>query len=677
MARNRLAGEASPYLQQHAENPVDWYPWGEGAFEEAERRDVPVLLSVGYSTCHWCHVMARESFEDDDTAALINENFVPVKVDREERPDVDAVYMEAVQAMTGRGGWPMTVFLTPAGEPFFAGTYFPPESRGGLPGFRDVLRSVADAWEEGREEILSDAERVSEALRREVEAVGEVSLDTLRTGLDGVRELYDPVNGGFGSAPKFPQPVLLDLLLRVGVTRSWEGCLAMLNRTLKRMARGGIYDQIGGGFHRYSVDADWYVPHFEKMLYDNGALLSVYSNTYLLTGDAVYRSVAEETAEYLLREMRSPGGGFFAAQDADSEGVEGLFYTWTPDEMEEVLGPGEAEVVERYFGVSEDGDLEGRSVLRVAESIDGVAESMDMSVREVEAVLERGREVLFRSRERRVRPGRDEKVIAGWNGLAIGGLADAYLALRDEELLEAAEGAASFVLDELRDGDRLRRYWGDGEARGEGVLEDYALVGLGLMRLYQASLDPDWFVAARELGDAALERFFDPDRGVFYDAVEAERLVKRPRSTVDSALPSGGSAATQLLLELWAFTGEERYVEAAGSALRSVEELARKFPSSHAAWLASMDQFLEPPLEVAVAGEAGEPGTEALLDVLNETYRPGARWGLSPPDGDAGEKVPLLRDRVPIAGEATAYVCEGSMCLRPVTEAEGLREMLP
>jgi uncharacterized protein len=676
---NRLATETSPYLLQHAENPVDWYPWGEEAFERARAEDMPVLLSVGYSACHWCHVMEHESFEDPETAAVMNERFINIKVDREERPDVDSIYMTAVQAMTGHGGWPMTVFLTPAGEPFYGGTYFPPAPRHGLPSFRQLLVAIHDAYTQRRADVersatgLRDALRQSTALQAPAEAL---EAGILEAAFRGMASQYDARHGGFGGAPKFPQPMTLEFVLRHHVRTGDDHASRMLVHTLRRMARGGMYDQVGGGFHRYSVDAHWLVPHFEKMLYDNALLARLYLHAYQATGDGELRRVAEGILHYVDREMTAPGGGFYSAQDADSEGEEGRFYIWSAEEVDALLGPEDGPLFRHFYGVSDAGNFEGRNILHVERDVAAVAEEAGVKPSQLEAVLERGRETLYQARAERVWPARDEKVLTSWNAMMLQACAVAARVLgRDQDRAMAIRNA-EFLLRELRVDGRLKRTWRDGAARIDAFLEDHAILADALLSLYEATFDPRWVSEARDLAERLLDRFWDEEEGRFYDsAVDGERLVVRPRDVHDNATPSGNSAATAMLLRLSALTGEPRYGRVAARVLRSMGGLVQRVPLAFGALLAALDFHLATPREVAIVGDPAHEGTRALLAVLDERYRPNTVLALRTPDAPAGidQAIPLLAEREAVDGQPTAYVCQRFTCRMPVTDPTALR----
>ncbi|MEV6668024.1 thioredoxin domain-containing protein [Streptomyces nigra] len=673
---NRLAHETSPYLLQHADNPVDWWPWSEEAFEEARRSDRPVLLSVGYSSCHWCHVMAHESFEDEATADFLNAHFVNVKVDREERPDVDAVYMEAVQAATGQGGWPMTVFLTPEAEPFYFGTYFPPAPRHGMPSFRQVLEGVRSAWTDRRDEVAEVAGKIVRDLAgRDIsyggtEAPGEQELAQALLGL--TRE-YDPQRGGFGGAPKFPPSMVIEFLLRHHARTGAEGALQMAQDTCERMARGGIYDQLGGGFARYSVDRDWVVPHFEKMLYDNALLCRVYAHLWRATGSDLARRVALETADFMVRELRTEQGGFASALDADSDDgtgrhVEGAYYVWTPGQLREALGDDDAELAARYFGVTEEGTFEeGASVLQLPQRDEVFEAGRIASVRQ--RLLER--------RASRPAPGRDDKVVAAWNGLAIAALAETGAYFDRPDLVEAAVGAADLLVRvHFDDQARLTRTSKDGRAGANaGVLEDYGDVAEGFLALASVTGEGVWLDFAGFLLDHVLARFVDEESGALYDtAADAERLIRRPQDPTDNAVPSGWSAAAGALLGYAAHTGSEPHRRAAERALGVVKALGPRVPRFIGWGLAVAEALLDGPREVAVVGPSlSDEATKTLHRTALLGTAPGAVVAVGAAESD---EFPLLADRPLQQGAPAAYVCRNFTCDAPTTDPERLREAL-
>jgi uncharacterized protein YyaL (SSP411 family) len=647
---NLLARETSPYLLQHAENPVHWRPWGAEALAEARRRDVPLLVSIGYSACHWCHVMERESFEDTGIAALMNERVVSVKVDREERPDVDAIYMEFVQATTGHGGWPLNVFVSPDGVPFYGGTYFPPEPRPGMPGWPQVLEAVADAWRDKREQIEEQAPTVvarlqgAAVLRPSEQALSPVELDAAVKALE---QLYDRAHPGFGRAPKFPAASAIEFLLARGET-------AMSIAILRAMAAGGIHDQVGGGFARYAVDHAWVVPHFEKMLYDNALLAPAYLHGWLLTGDERLRRVTEGILDWMLREMRPPDGGFAAALDADSEGVEGKFYVWTPGELRDALGERADDAI-AFFGATERGNFEGANVLvRKGEEPE-----------DLDALRAR----LLEARERRVRPGLDDKRITSWNALALAALAEAGAVLEREDYLDAARATARFLLGEVRDPEgALLRIYNRGEAKLDGLLEDHAFLLEALLALYEATFEPEWFAAARETADAMIERFADDEHGGFFSTpAEAGDLVARRKELEDSPIPSGQSSAALGLLRLAALTGEHAYERRALDTLSLVHELATRHPNAFGHLLRAMDFALSPTREVAIVG----PERRELERAVRSAFRPHIVLAGGEKDG-----VGLLEGREPVDGRAAAYVCERFACRAPTTDPAELERLL-
>ena len=680
---NRLSRETSPYLLQHQWNPVDWYPWGEEAFARARAEDKAILLSVGYSACHWCHVMERESFEDPAIADLMNRHFVSVKVDREERPDVDAIYMEAVQSMTGHGGWPMTVFLTPEGLPFYGGTYFPPQDRHGLPGFPRLLESVAEFYREHRGQTEEMGRRMVDRLREAGRARPGGDLltrDVLDAAFPALQGQFDPAHGGLGRAPKFPQPMTFDFLLRYWRRTGAPDALSMVRRTLDQMARGGIYDQLGGGFHRYSVDGAWLVPHFEKMLYDQSQLVRLYLHAWQATGEPVYRRVVEETLDYVLREMTHPAGGFFSTQDADSEGEEGRFLLWDEAEVRAVLDSEGARAALLYWGLGDGPNFEGRNILFVPRERDEVARALGHTRERLDALVADARARLFAARERRVKPGRDEKVLAGWNGMMLRAFAEAAAVLDRADYREAAERNAAFLLAQLRPQGRLLRSWKDGQAKLLGYLEDHAMVADGLLALYEATFDRGWLEGSRAIADAMLALFWDPDAEAFFDTgADHEALVVRPRSLFDSAVPCGTSVAADVLLRLALLLDEPAYERPALSALRAVLSLMTRYPSGAGRFLSALDFYLGPPVEVAIVWPSGplpaaDVSAAALAREAFHRYLPSrVMAGAAEPETGG---VALLAGKVARDGRPTAYVCERYACQAPTTEAAELGRQL-
>jgi uncharacterized protein len=675
---NRLAGETSPYLLQHAHNPVDWYPWGPEALARARDEDKPIFLSIGYAACHWCHVMERESFEDPATAADLNRDFVAIKVDREERPDLDQVYMGAVQAMTGQGGWPMSVFLTPDGRPFYGGTYFPPQPHHGLPAFRDVLTGAARAWREQRLEVVAAGKRLVDTLvaQNQLPTGGpavQPDRELLSATVDELQSRFDSLNGSWGGAPKFPQPMTLDFLLG-RIAAGDHRPRTMVRYTLDRMADGGIHDQLGGGFHRYATDPIWLVPHFEQMLYDNAQLARTYLGAWATLGVDAYRDVAVGVLDYLLRELRRDDGTFAASQDADTDGVEGATFTWTADEIRDVLDDDAPSFMATY-GVRDDGNWEGRTILSRIEPAAGDDGIVDP---ERETRLADARDRLLARRAQRPQPTRDDKALAAWNGLAIGALADAARlvpAPAAARYRAAATDAAKTILAGLRrPGGRLGRSWKDGRATGEGVLEDYADLADGLLALYAATFDERWFVPARELADAILDHFVDPAGGFFDTADDHESLVTRPKDPQDNATPAGGSMATLVLLRLAALTGSERYREAAERALATVTSFLVRYPTGFANWLSAAELAVGGIVELAIVGDPAAADTRALLEAASAGGRRDLVVAVAA--DPATSIVPLLADRAPIGGRATAFVCRNFACRLPVTDPAALSDQL-
>ncbi|MBL8775391.1 MAG: thioredoxin domain-containing protein [Acidimicrobiales bacterium] len=660
---NRLADETSPYLRQHRDNPVDWYPWGEEAFARATAEDKPILLSVGYSACHWCHVMAHESFEDPATAAVMNELFVNVKVDREERPDVDAVYMDAVQQLTGQGGWPMTVFLMPDGRPFFGGTYFPNEARHGMPAFTDLCLAVAEHWRDERDELRSNAEQLTEALSRSVQLAAADDLpgrEVVTAAVDQLVEQHDREWGGFGGQPKFPQSMSLELLLRVHHRAGDPALLEGVTTSLDAMASGGIYDHLGGGFARYSVDNFWMVPHFEKMLYDQALLARAYLHAWQVTGEERYRQVLDETIDYVRRDLRDPAGGFHSAEDADSEGEEGKFYVWRAEEIEAVLDPETAAAVIEWYGVTRNGNFEGSNILHRPARGDLIRPE----------AVERGRAALLEARNQRVRPGLDDKVLTEWNGLMLATLAEAAAATGDERWLADAVQTAEFLLAHLRGEDgRWLRSWQAGadgrpaRAQHLAYAADHAALVDGFTRLAEASGDARWIAEARSVADALLDLFWDDEAGgVFTTGRDAEALIARQKDFQDNATPSANSAAALALLRLAALTGEARYLDAVAGILRLFGPLAGRYAAAFAHLLAAVDLADGGTTEIVVTGDRPD-----LVAVAHGRYLPDAvlAWG-EPYDS------PLWADRA----EGAAHVCRDFACLLPVTDPEALAAQL-
>jgi hypothetical protein len=675
---NKLSGETSPYLLQHASNPVDWYPWGSAALERAKREDKPILLSIGYAACHWCHVMAHESFENAETARLMNELFVNIKVDREERPDLDAVYMQAVQAMTGHGGWPMTVFLTPEAVPFFGGTYFPPTERQGMPSFTRILQSVSTAYRDRRFNVEATAASMRDfyaAQRDNWRSTSELSPRAVENAYRALERSYDERHGGFGGAPKFPPTMALDFLLRYATRTGQERALEMALGTFRAMARGGVYDQIGGGFHRYSVDERWLVPHFEKMLYDNALLVRFGSHLWQATHDAEVQRVVQDTIEWLTREMTSPEGGFYSSLDADSDGGEGTFYIWTLTQLKEHLAE-DADLAAAYWGVTAQGNFEdyGECVVHVPAAPDAVAARFRLTVDELQQRIDRARKVLMDVRSRRPRPGRDEKVLASWNGLMLRGLAEAARAFDSEAYRALATRNGEFLRRTfLRDG-RVTRSSKDGESKGHGFLEDYAAIALAWLDLYALTGERRWLDDARTLGDSTLEWFWDDSLGAWFDtARDHEQLITRPRDATDNALPSGSSLATELMQRLAVYVGAEKYGQTADRFLASIADAVTTHPTAFGHLLGVADFAVFDPLEVAVIGGPETRNVAPMLRYIANRYLPSLVLASS--GGEPGSDLPLLKDR-PGGREAVAYVCRRGVCQAPAESVDQLAASL-
>jgi uncharacterized protein len=678
---NRLINEQSPYLRQHAYNPVDWYPWGEEALARARAENKPILLSIGYSACHWCHVMERESFEDPETARLMNELFVPIKVDREERPDLDQIYMDAVQAFAGRGGWPLTMFLTPEGGPFFGGTYFPPQDRHGLPAFKRVLASVAQAYRERAQDVAHNVEKITEAITAMSGASAphdELPKTIVAEAAAALTRHYDRTYGGLGQAPKFPNTFAFSLFLRALNATADVALAEIVDRTLTHMAKGGIYDQIGGGFHRYSVDQQWLVPHFEKMLYDNALLARLYLDAARALDRGEFLQTAREIFDYVLREMTSPEGGFYSTQDADSEGEEGKFFLWTRQEAEAVLGPDLAPLAERYFDISAEGNFEGKNILHRTIDTAEAGALFHVTQQEIERRIDEIKRRLFEVRERRVKPGRDDKILAAWNGLMIGALAEGSLALGDPRLLQAATRAADFVMTKMWDGRALKRSYKDGVARFNGYLEDYASMANALLDVYEASLDPKYIAQARALADAMLERFVDRDNGgFFFTSEDHEKLLTRPKPLFDGSTPSGNSEAVLALLRLHTYLGEEVYVREAERAIGLFSGLMMRQPMGFVHMLEAVDLYHRGAVEIVLAGDPKSAQFKEWRERIGLLYLPNrAFFAVNPADPAAGFVPEAARGKTQVDGALTAYVCRNFTCSPPQTSIAGLETEL-
>jgi len=688
---NRLADEKSPYLLQHAYNPVNWYPWGEEAFEAARKEDRPVFLSIGYSTCHWCHVMERESFEDPEVASLLNDAFVCVKVDREERPDIDSYYMNVCQLMTGSGGWPLTVLLTPDRKPFFSGTYFPRESGYGRPGMLELVPKIKTIWETEREKVLATAGNLTSALNSELSkksVSGELAGDIFQDAFRQLEGMFDGTNGGFAGRPKFPMPHYIMLLLRIWKHNKNEKALEMVETTLHGMAQGGIFDHLGGGFHRYSTDSRWVLPHFEKMLYDQAMMVMACTEAFLVTGKQLYRETAEQVLDYVLRDMTSHEGGFFSAEDADSEGVEGKFYLWTADELRALLPREEAEVINALYNVTVEGNFEdeatgertGKNIFHMTGSPERVAAEMGMTVDRFQDVLHTAREKLFSERLKRVRPHLDDKVLTDWNGLMIAAFAKAAQAFGTERYHEAARGAADLILREMRtpSGGLLHRYR-DGESAIEGYLDDYAFFIWGLMELYETGFDPKYLLEAVQLGRTALDHFRDDEGGFFLSHKDVVDIPVRSKIMYDGAYPSGNAVMMYDLLRLAHITGDEKYAEEAGKIERAVAEELKGAPAAHAMFLTALDLRVSQVFEIVLTGPSGAEGTRSMISALRNVFLPGKTvLFLSDEEPFAGIRAvsDFMRTFPLEPGPARAYICSGQTCGEPVADSDKMLRML-
>jgi uncharacterized protein len=677
---NHLIHEASPYLLQHAHNPVDWYPWGDEAFQKAKSENRPILLSIGYSACHWCHVMERESFEDEKIAALMNDLFVNIKVDREERPDLDEVYMNAVQMLTGRGGWPMTVFLTPEGKPFYGGTYFPPEDRYGVPGFPKILRGVANAYREKPQDVERSVEQILAALQRmslSTESQQPFSSEIIGQSAEQLAQAYDTDHGGLGKAPKFPNVGVYELFLRHYHHSKGSRFLEMVTHTLTKMAQGGIYDHLGGGFHRYSVDEKWLVPHFEKMLYDNAQLVRIYTQVYCVTGEPLFKQVVDETMNYLMREMLHAEGGFYSTQDADSEGEEGKFFVWTEAEITRILGEKASEIFCRIYDASEEGNFEGKNILHPILTLEQASKFFRRDLTEIESLVSDAKGKLFQEREKRIKPFRDEKILTSWNGLMLSGLAEAIKISRNPRYPEAANRTVDFIFTQMfRDGYLLHTYK-SGTAKILGYLDDYAFLAAGLLDLFEATVNRAHLDHALELAEIMLHEFWDEaGGGFFYTGRSHERLIAQSKPIFDGSIPSGNAVATQVLLRLYHYTAKEDYLERAERILRAYYNAMENQPFGFAHMLAALDFYLQKPKEVVLVGDKKDPETAELLTKIHSLYLPNMTLQLTSPD-DSLEKVSsLLAGKKQFDGKPTVYVCHNFTCSRPVVEWDELKPLL-
>jgi len=670
---NGLIDQPSPYLLQHAHNPVNWLPWGSEAFELAQKENKPIFLSIGYSTCHWCHVMERESFENEQIAKVMNEHFVSIKVDREHRPDVDEIYMKAVVMMTGSGGWPLSVFLTPEGKPFYGGTYFPPDDAYGRPGFKRLLLSVAEAWKNRRQELVGSAAKMNELLQSQSGSTGKSNLSPgiLDDAFVSFQNLFDPVNGGFGNAPKFPQPANLSMLLSYWYRTSDNQALDMVEKTLDAMANGGIYDHLGGGFHRYATDAQWLVPHFEKMLYDQALLSKVYIEAYQITNKERYAHVAREIFDYVLRDMTDPAGGFYSAEDADSEGREGTFYLWDPEQTASVLDKEQARIFNACYGVTNEGNFEdGKTILNITTSMEQLEKEFQKDQAAIGNILKTAGARLFKERAKRIRPHRDEKIITAWNGLMISSLAYGGAVLGQEKYIEAARRSAEFILSTLRKHRRLMRYYRDGQVVEKAFLDDYAFTAMAMLDLYEATFDVKWLIEAKSLSNRMIELFADTEKGGFFLAgKDGDKLIARTKPGSDGAIPSGNSVAALVLLKLGRLSMDQHFTELAGGVLETFSQQLEQSPAYSSAMLRALDFRLGPAQEIIIAGDADTPDVKQMLKLIHNTFLPNAVVLLHEPDKEDSvlyDAVPFIKNQTAIDGKATAYVCENYACKKPV-----------
>ncbi len=675
---NRLQHETSPYLLQHAANPVDWHPWGSEALERAKAEDKPIFLSIGYAACHWCHVMAHESFEDHETANLLNRHFINIKVDREERPDIDVIYMDAVVSITGQGGWPLSVFLTPDGRPFHGGTYFPPVPRFNIPSFREVLQEIARIWVEERPK----AEQIADQLTRNI-TIGpqivrtsqELNGSLLDHAVETLFRRFDWKRGGWGSAPKFPQSMIIEFLFRHHQRKDDKLALEMATQTLKNMARGGMYDLIGGGFHRYSVDDQWLVPHFEKMLYDNALLSQTYLHAWQITQDPFFLEISEETFNFLLREMHHPSGGFFSSLDADADGKEGSYYLWAMGEVMEILTDhAHSNLVFEAFGLTAEGNFEGKNIPYRAINEQTLADNHGLTPESLHTLLADAKRQLLLKREQRVRPGLDDKILTSWNGLLLSALATAARLISSEKYLPTAHQLAEFLLEELVIEGKLMRSWREGRARYQAYLEDHAALGLGMLDLYQTDFNPNWYQIAVKQAEEILEHFSDPEGGFFDTRDDHERMISRPKGIQDSPTPSGNTLATALLMRLFSFSGESRFGDPVEKNLSAIQSHLERYPSAFAGWLCEADYALGPQIQLAIVGSPDMPAFQDLILGANQRFHPRLVTAAGSP---ADPRQPhLLMGRAALNNQSTAYLCQGFACKLPTTSAEELMRQL-
>ena len=680
---NRLINETSPYLLQHADNPVDWYPWGPEAFEKAKKEDKPIFLSIGYSTCHWCHVMEHESFENERTAKIMNEHFISIKVDREQRPDIDAIYMNAVQIMTGSGGWPLSVFLTHDGKPFYGGTYFPPTESYGRPGFGQLLLSISEMWKNDRKKLLGSADKLTDAMKSALASDGKEKITplVLDKAFDIFQQRFDSFNGGFGVAPKFPQPSNLSMLLVYYQRSKKLEALNMVEQTLEAMANGGIYDQLGGGFHRYATDTKWLVPHFEKMLYDQALISKAYLQAYQITKKQQYAKITQQIFDYVLTQMTDTKGGFYSAEDADSEGEEGIFYIWTPKQIESILDKEQAEIFKAHYGVTKYGNFEhNTTILHIAMPIEKLQKKFKKDHDTILNILQDARSKLFKHRQKRIRPHLDDKVITAWNGLMISSLAYGGTILQQPKYIDAAEKAADFIMNNLYKDGRLIRYYRDGQAVTPAFLDDYAFMTLALLDLYEATFDAKWLATAKELSSQMIDLFADNKHGGFFlTGKDSEKLIARTKPDYDGAVPSGNSIAALALLKMGRLTMDTSFTESAAKAIEAVSKQLQKAPTYSAAMLIALNFWFGPTQEIVIAGNAQDSQTQKMIKTVRDKFLPNAVVLLHE-QGKAGEPIekisPFVKNQITLKGKATAYVCENYVCNQPVNTVKELDKLI-
>ncbi len=677
---NHLIHETSPYLLQHAYNPVNWYPWGEEALALARKLDKPIFLSIGYSACHWCHVMEHESFENEEIAKILNEHFISIKVDREERPDIDEIYMTAVQLMTGSGGWPLSVWLTPNLEPFFGGTYFPPEDRWGRAGFKNILLQIAQLWQQRQGDVLRSANQITASLNQinQVQAEDAALDQSLwNSAFKSAEQRFDERHGGFGSAPKFPMAMELSFLLRYYFHTGEKRALAMVEKSLQEMANGGIFDHLGGGFHRYSTDERWLVPHFEKMLYDNALLSVTYLEAYQITKNANYKETAVATLDYVLREMTAPEGGFYSSQDADSEGEEGKFYVWQKSEIEAILGTEEARLFCDIYDVSDHCNWEGKNILHLRRSLDGVAKEYGLSLSELKDRLATARQKLFEARSHRVPPGTDDKILTDWNGLMISAFCKGYQILGDQKYLAAAQKAVDFLLEKLYIDGRILKTYRNGKSHLNGYLSDYAFLVAALIDLYESDFEWKYLARAMEINAQMLQKFWDEKSGGFYfTPADHERLIVRTRNAYDNAIPAGNSVAVHNLLKLSQFTGDFKFKELAEGTLKLYISQMRRSPSGFSVLLSSLDYFWGKPKEIVIAGDRKADSTLAMIQAVHQHYLPNKILAYADPDLRNGKQLalPVIEGKIADDGRARMFVCENYACQRPFLKKDEFEE---